>query len=87
MKIKDREPNNPSATLGPFVATYRLSLRGLPDPRGTRSCPSVEDHQSFVDDEPDQPTAKGALSIGCCDVLSGPVETIVYSNSRFVRIA
>jgi hypothetical protein len=47
----------------------------------------VEDHQSFFDEEPDQPTAKGALAIKCCDMLSGPVETIVYSNSRFIRVA
>jgi len=47
----------------------------------------MEDHQSFVDDEPYQPTAKGALAIKCCDMLSGPVRTIVYRNSGFSRIS
>jgi hypothetical protein len=56
-------------------------------PYGTRSCPSMEDHQSFVDDKPYQPTAKGALAIKCCDMLSGPVQTIVYTNSGFIRIS
>src|SRR5260370_32999619 len=52
-----------------------------------RNCSSVEDRQSFVDGEPYQPTAKGALAIKCRDVLGGRIKTIVYSNSGSVRIA
>jgi hypothetical protein len=73
--------------LGQSVRHEGIYLRGSSHPGRIQSCHSVADHQGFVDDEPHQPTAKGALAIKCCDMSSGPVETIVYSNSGLIRIA
>jgi hypothetical protein len=47
----------------------------------------VEDRQGFIDGDPYQPAPESTLTIQCCGMARGCIQTITHSNSGFIGIA